>query len=389
MNLNNNHGFTLVETLVSISILTIVGLGIGALVTQSANQMAQTSARVERNSLQSSVEAVLKKPYACDRNMNVAGIKIRAANPVLTFSVLRDYADNNPTSIATLVPGLNQPIAAGSKLRASAMKITGPGGTGAPILISTVGTIKSYLSDVVIEFAPTDKTVAMKPVIVPSIIMKTDLAGNFSECSASSVQAVPETTCAALGMVWKQYEPTRSNPNPGGGCVQNAERTCAELGGTINATTGKCEVVPALTMACPAGQAVNRFDGSGQPVCEPLTAGVWGPWPTSCPTGCGSATVTRSCIAGNCSGASSKTCSQYNAPYIGCTFTCVSTVPLPDSNNPGGGGQYTICSATACPPNGTRVGGGPGSYCSPGAAEVTGSVGGPTWTDYTEIMNPY
>lgn len=334
-------GFSLVEMMVAVGMLSIVSLGIATIASSTSKQITQSSDKADRNSLQNSISSVLQRPESCARNLN--GIRLGTV-PNVNFTTIRDY-DESGTVIATLVPGLNTPIFVGSNLRVSEMRVTGPGGSGSPVLISSAGSVRTYLADVQVKFVTRTDTGSLKPIIVPSLLLNTNPGGNLQSCQ-SGPAASPSTTCTSLGLVWDSAR---------GVCVPRPERTCEQLGGTFDAGTGKCSMTPELTMTCPAGEAVNRFV-DGVPVCEPIVSGIWSPWsPAICPTSCGTAPITRTCLVGTCSGSTTSTCSNFEEPVRFCNYRLIqSGAPYLPGSCGGGGGSDIFCSGAICPAPGSR-----------------------------------
>ena len=138
------------------------------------------------------------------------------------------------------------------------------------------------------------------------------------------------------------------------------------------ASTNKCKIKPALTMTCLQGAAVNRIV-AGVPICEPIVTGVWGPF-GACPTTCGSAIQTRTCLIGSCSGPATQTCAYYSPPVMSCGFHLVDRIGDPPGTCGGGGGDMIFCSSTTCPPAGVRF-----SWSSGCDGRYHGSSSGPSW----------
>lgn len=333
----SNRGFSLLETIVAIVVSAILFGGLTAYIAGSLKRVARTSQKVNVVSLQSAVAAAMQIPDSCFNNLVTINL---GATPNFNLTSLKDF-DESGTAISTIISALNTELSTTVPLKVTSIRMTGPGAVGNPVMLSTVGSERNYLSDLVITLAP-HEGVIFKPIVVPSILLVTNLAGTLLTCYFEQTGS-SAATCSTLGLVWDNVNSV---------CVPKPDRSCASMGGVYNILTSKCEITPNLTMTCPANEAVNRIV-NGVPTCEPVSGGIWSDF-GGCVAACGAGTQTRSCLVGTCVGPATQGCVYYSPPVMTCGFTLVDKIGDPPLTCGGGGGDFILCSATSCPPAGSR-----------------------------------
>lgn len=333
--IRSKSGFSLIETLVSSGIIGIIAIAIGVFVYNTGRHVSYAKLKVDHGTLQSAVELSFRNSNTCVRNLSAINL---VSAPQYFFSSLKDYKEDG-TVAGTIVPSLSTAVLGNPKLKVSTMNVTGPNATGTPTLIAA----NTYLAEVIVTLDNSDPAANLRSISIPSLILKTNAGGGIVSCSSEQLGS-SGTTCASLGMQWDAVNTV---------CVPSPARACSKIGGTWNAMTSQCELTPDITMTCPPGEAVNRFE-NGVPKCEPIVSGIWGPFPATCPAFCGTATITRTCLVGTCNGPATSTCTYYTPPTVNCGYTLVDRSGDPPGTCGGGGGEMIFCSATVCPPTGTR-----------------------------------
>ena len=259
----SNRGFSLVEVLVATGIVSIVSLGIASLYNTMNRQSVYMDTKLDRQSLQRSIETMLSRPASCAVNLS-PGL---GATPSHSLTVL-NQTDDSGTVINSIIPALNSPIFAGSKLSVSQIQITGSDGTGTPSLLTTTAAEKVYLAGIKVTFnEPVGGGVVLKPLVIPSVSISTNLSDVFQSCQVASTSS-PAATCNQLGLFWNETDQE---------CLPSANRACELLGGIMIA--GKCIPSTMVNFGCPVGQTISGFSATGTPECA-----VTGSGPTSPPT---------------------------------------------------------------------------------------------------------
>lgn len=297
---NSRNGFSLVEIAIVILIAAVLGLFGTSLFMSLNRQIGSVSLGMDRTLLQNQIGTVFKKPTSCRLNLMTNTISL-GATPDLDFNSIKDYNESG-TEVGTIIPGLGLPIYPNSRLSVNAIRLTGPTGIGAPTLVKTETTALMYIGSLRITFLAVPGEVQPKPIVIPSLMVKTNIAGDSQSCALEKVVNVVDTCETVLGLtkdiVTGACLPTDASAQRG---------LCQSLGGTQPAVglPWYCRLPTSVqNFNCPtAGDVVTGFN-LGIPVCQtPVALGVWSAW-GSCTLG----TKTRTCLIGNCEGAASQTC---------------------------------------------------------------------------------
>ncbi len=330
-------GLSLIETIVAILAGSVAFGALTAFILSSLREVNRSSQKANVVSLQFSLANTFKNSNSC--TLNLATLNL-GATPIYNVTTLKDFDDLGAV-VSTIIPALNVEIYPASGIKATSIQAKGPGASGNPVYFSTVSGQKKYLSDLVVALANIDG-MPVRPIIVPSVLITTDLAGNFVSCQTEQL-ASSAATCGTLGLLWDNVNRV---------CVPKPDRSCAAMGGVYNLVSLKCEVTPKTNLTCVAGEAINRID-NGVPKCENIPAGIWDDY-GGCSASCGAGTMTRACLAGTCSGGTTAPCSYFTSPYMSCDFTLVDKIGDPPGTCGGGGGGIYLCSTNVCPAAGTR-----------------------------------
>lgn len=266
-NSSPERGFSLVEVMISLGVLCVVSLGVTALISMLNSQVMHVGSRSDRQSLQTQLESVLRNPASCNKNMMPISM---GSTPALTLTNIKQYNDAG-VAILTVIPGVGVPINSGSRLVVSSIKYAGGGGVGSPDLLGTLASLNTYSGSLVVTFAqPTNGTVGLKPIVIPSISIKTTLAGVFQNCEVASE---PALLCAQLGMVWNAVTSV---------CSSSLAAACSVLGGTVVGTT--CVPPNIISKQCGSGTVLSGFGSLGEIVCvAAASAPAPGPSPSPLP----------------------------------------------------------------------------------------------------------
>jgi len=292
------NGFSLIETLVVIGLLSIIGFALTTYVLNVSTQVSGILVKLDRLGLQNQIETNLRKANACAAILTSNGINL-GTTPQLNLTVLKEYADNG-AEIGPLIPGLNIPIYPGAKVKVESMRLTGPTGTGSPVLIRTEATSRTYISNLRITFQASPGDALLRPMVFPSLLIKTNSLGVSQTCALEKAINPTELCEQYLG----QHMDTAT-----GTCLPTTfpaqKALCANLGAEFTSGPWTCIMQHNLyDFTCPSPDEVITGFNDGVPICnkgEPT--GIWSDWGS-----CVSGTQTRTCLIGTCPGPSSKPC---------------------------------------------------------------------------------
>lgn len=254
---NNQHGFSLVEAMIALGMLGVFSSGLYAVMSTMNSQYKLTNLRSDREFLTNQVESILSQPHSCALNFNTINL---GTTQQLNVTSVKQF-DDSGTAISSAVGALNTEINASSQLKVLNMKLVAPGATsGSPSLISSNGLVNTYSADFVITLKTPDNLVPLRPIIVPGIIVKTDMAGAFQSCELKAT-ASASALCLQLGQQWDTDL---------GACVPTLEGACKVVGGTISGS--RCITSNVVNKACATGQAIIGFGSDGEPQCSSVVS---------------------------------------------------------------------------------------------------------------------
>ncbi len=301
MKKKTKSGFSLLEFIITLGITSMLGLVISSLVGNLFKHAGTISIKLDRVTLSNQIISVLKKTVACKANLAANTVNI-GATPSLTLTTIRDY-DEAGTANTNIIPGLNVPIYPRSALQVSSIRFTGPTGVGIPALVKTEDTSLTYLGNLRISFVPIPGEVSIRPLVIPSVKIKTDLTGVTQNCALEKAVNLLKTCEDVLGLTKDIVT---------GNCVVATPSAkaglCQSLGGLETASPWSCQL-PTIQNGLNCKTATNTTDvvvgyTDGTPNClTPVAKEVWSGWGP-----CSAGTKTRICLIGICAGSTTATC---------------------------------------------------------------------------------
>lgn len=254
---NNRHGFSLVEVMVAMGMLGVFSAGLYAVMSTMNSQYKLTNLRSDRDFLRNQVESILSQPHSCALNFSAINLGL---TPQLSITSLRQFNDLG-TPIASAVGSLDTVINASSELKVTQMKLVTPGAvSGSPLLVSSDGSVSTYTADFVISLKSPDKMLPLKAIVVPGLVLRTDVAGTFQSCELRAT-ASASALCGQLGQVWDSVHSE---------CVPSLASACRVVGGTVSGS--RCIAMNVISKTCPSGKAITGFASDGEPVCTTIAS---------------------------------------------------------------------------------------------------------------------
>lgn len=322
----NDVGFSLVEILIVLGIMSVLVAGMTSFITNIGKSSQKVSNRMYENMFMNDINSIFSDREACKTAVGISGQtplnlsapwKLKMQMP--GYPVLQEGSTVQSSFVMEqfYMDSFTLPIAAGS----GKMK--------------TAGTLWAKTSDLQTNSIP------RRLKAIGSFSLYYDSATGVVESCNGTVVSPASEICLNLGYAWNSTT-SKCDINPSPSAV------CLSQGGTWNSTTSKC--APAGQETCTAqggfwNSTTNKCAAASKETCEymgffwngsnciPVNSttctsmgGTWnvtycsfpgaptGPVTTFCPAG-----TTTSCTAGNGSG--TKTCNATGSAYGSCNLT--------------------------------------------------------------------
>lgn len=252
--LRSSLGFSLVEVLVAVAILSIVSLGVTTSIVSMNDQMQTVSARMTLATLQSQLYAAINKN--CSANLTAAGNTVKLTSD-LSLTNIKIYPTAGAATDVISGLGATKPINGDSRIYATQISYVAPSGTfGSNPLNTGVAPGRKYwtgdlLFDITVDFKGVPQ---LKPIRIGGVSAMTDAAGNILTCgltggdgSMTSVTAVNNIGNGTTAITYS------SDPSLTFGTVFTAILT----GSPLNGTFGLACNPPFVIMGCVATYMKN------------------------------------------------------------------------------------------------------------------------------------
>lgn len=330
-------GFSLVEVLVALGMISIVSMSVASFFTNQLQSQTKLAQKYEILALRDSIGATLMDPATC---------KCQLASVVLTSAGVSGAPSKlqlNCSSTATVL------VEAGKKVPGSQTNLE-----VSTIALQPEGTVtlgaRAKLN-LIVNFKFDPKIGQLRPLTIPKIVT-TSVAGAVTGCEADTTTIA--TICPAMGGTYDlasgtcALSPVTNFSCPPGTVITGFTDGVPQCSTSTSSTTVSPTPTPSGTPSfasyadfnCSSGQAITGFRSTGAPICRTIASTSTS---TTTTTSACAGTMGQACVAKNywtgssagCGGANCQGGGAVNGVELACTYVasgvysvgCQSDVP--------------------------------------------------------------
>lgn len=276
--MRSKNGFTLIEVLIVMGIMSVVALGFAQMLTTQMRFQKQVGQSMERNQFGQFLSNILNDANNCPCQFTGHTIFASTAN----VTGIQDLKSTCGTQAQTIANGSAPLPGSETGLKVSDISL---------VQVTPAGA-NTYTARLQVQFDPASTVVSLHPVSQP-LVLQTDNTGKVITCSNAEANCLslggiwngtncsfslnPASACQSLGGTWTGSSCTSAS-NPAANCqslggtwngsscsLTNLAATCVGLGGNWNGSTCGFKGASNNSIAanpCPAGTYKNPITGT-------------------------------------------------------------------------------------------------------------------------------